>query len=366
MSQLAAATPRTDPDPARVEAFAERILGALNDAALSLMTSLGHRSGLFDTLAGMKPATSAEIAERAGLDERYVREWLGAMVTSRVIECDPGTGRYTLPAEHAAVLTRAAGSDNMAVFAQYIAELGSVESEILECFRNGGGVPYEKFERFHEIMAEDSGQSVLPALADHILPLLPGLREKLEAGIRVLDAGCGRGRALHLLAKMFPQSEFVGYDLSEEAVAWAKAEAERQGLTNVRFEVRDLSRFDQEADPESFDFVATFDAVHDQAKPQALLGGIARTLRDDGVYLMQDIHARCAHHDNLDHPLGTLLYTVSTMHCMTVSLAQGGEGLGAMWGRETAQRYLADAGFGNVEVHRLGHDPQNDYWVVRK
>ena len=354
------------PDPARAEAFAERILGAFNDAALTLMTSLGHRSGLFDAMAELPPSTSAEIAEKAGLDERYVREWLGAMVTSRVVERDVESGRYTLPAEHAAVLTRAAGSDNMAVFAQYIAELGSVESDILKCFENGGGVPYEKFERFHEIMAEDSGQSVLPALMDHILPLMPGLRERLEGGIRVLDAGCGRGRALQLLARTFPKSEFVGYDLSGEAVSWANAESERQGLTNVRFEIRDLSRFDEEAEPGAFDFVATFDAVHDQAKPKALLGGIARTLRDDGVYLMQDIHASCEHHNNVEHPMGTLLYTISTMHCMTVSLAQGGEGLGAMWGRETAERYLKEAGFNEFEPHRLDHDPQNDYWVVRK
>jgi SAM-dependent methyltransferase len=354
------------PDAAKVEAFADRLLGVLNDAGLSLMVSLGHRAGLFDTMAELPPSTSDEIAKSAGLDERYVREWLGAMVTSRVVVHDRATGHYALPAEHAAFMTRAAGSDNMAVFAQYIAELGSVESDILECFKSGGGVPYERFERFHEIMAEDSGQSVLPALLDQILPLIPGLAEKLGAGIRVLDAGCGRGKALHLLAHSFPRSEFVGYDLSEEAVAWARQEAERQELANTRFEVRDLSRFDVEAEPEAFDLVTTFDAVHDQARPKALLGGIARTLRPDGVYLMQDIHASCEHHNNIEHPMGTLLYTISTMHCMTVSLAQGGEGLGAMWGREVAEKYLESAGFRQIEVKRLDHDPQNDYYIVRK
>lgn len=363
MSQSA---PLAAPDPAKVEAFAERVLGAFNDAALCLMTSVGHRTGLFDAMSELPPATSHEIAETAGLNERYVREWLGAMVTARVVEHDPETRRYALPPEHAAVLSRGAGADNMAVFAQYIPLLGSVEDDILECFRNGGGVPYEKFGRFHEVMAEDSGQSVLSSLFDHILPLVPGLLERLEEGIRVLDAGCGRGRALLLMARTFSKSEFVGYDLSEEAIGWARAEANRQGLTNVHFETRDLSQFDEDAEPEAFDLVTTFDAVHDQARPKALLRGIARTLRPDGVYLMQDIHASCEPHNNVDHPLGTLLYTVSTMHCMTVSLAQGGEGLGAMWGREVAARYLRESGFGELKIHRLDHDPQNDYYVVRK
>jgi hypothetical protein len=318
MSQSA---PIATPDPAKVEAFAERVLGAFNDAALCLMTSVGHRSGLFDTMKELPPSTSHEIAERAALDERYVREGLGAMVTARVVGHDPETRRYSLPPEHAAVLTRGAGADNMAVFAQYIPLLGSVEDDILECFRNGGGVPYERYGRFHEVMAEDSGQSVLSSLFDHIIPLVPELHERLDRGIRVLDAGCGRGRALILMAKAYPKSEFVGYDLSEEAVGWAREEAARQGLTNVRFEARDLSHFDEEAEPEAFDLVTTFDAVHDQARPKALLGGIARTLRPDGVYLMQDIHASCEPHNNVDHPLGTLLYTVSTG-----DVGQGGRG----------------------------------------
>jgi 2-polyprenyl-3-methyl-5-hydroxy-6-metoxy-1,4-benzoquinol methylase len=353
-------------DPAKAAAFAERFVDTLNRGALCLMTSIGHRTGLFDTLRGLEPSTSVEIATRTGLDERYVREWLGAMVTGGVIEVDPTTQRYLLPPEHAACLTRPAGADNLAVFSQYISVLGAVEDSIVDCFRKGGGVPYERFPRFHEVMAEDSGQSVLSSLESHILPLVPGLRDRLEAGIRVLDLGCGRGRILHRLAELFPRSTFVGYDLSEEAITTARDTASRQGLEHLSFVVRDLSDFDETADSAAFDLVTTFDAVHDQARPMNLLRGIRRTLRDDGVYLMQDIRGSRHVHHNIDHPIGTLLYTVSCMHCMTVSLAQGGDGLGAMWGEETAIEYLERAGFASIEVERLAHDIQNNWYIVRK
>jgi ubiquinone/menaquinone biosynthesis C-methylase UbiE len=353
-------------DEARAEAFAERFLDTLNAGAICLMASVGHRTGLFDALGGLPPSTSEEIAAHAGLNERYVREWLGAMTVSRIVEHDPALGTYWLPAEHAAFLTRAATPDNMAVFAQYVAVLGSVEDDVVECFEKGGGVPYEKYTRFHAVMAEDSGQTVLSSLIDRILPLAPGLTERLEDGIRVLDLGCGAGRALNLLAERFPASTFVGYDLSEEAVALARAEAEAKRLGNVEFEVRDLSTFDRDAEPESFDLITTFDAVHDQAQPLALLKGIARALAADGVYLMQDIHSSSHVHNNMDHPAAPLLYTVSCLHCMSVSLAQGGAGLGAMWGREKASELLTEAGLTQVEIQQLPHDFQNDYYIVSK
>ena len=352
-------------DGARAEAFAERMLDMLNGGALMVMTSVGHRTGLFDTLAALDGATSHELAGAAGLDERYVREWLGAMTSGRIVELDPESGRYALPAEHAAWLTRAASPDNLAVTAQWIPTLSTVEDDIVECFQRGGGVPYERFHRFHDVMAEESAQTVLSVLFTHILPLVPGMTESLEAGVSVLDLGCGRGRALVMLAERFPASTFVGYDLSGDAVAFGREQAVVLGLDNVTFEQRDLSTFDVDADPAAFDYVVTFDAVHDQAKPLAMLKGIRRALRDDGTYLMQDIQGSSHHHENLDHPGGPLMYMISTMHCMTVSLAQGGDGLGAMWGEENARELLAEAGFSSVDVHLLDHDPFNAYFVVR-
>lgn len=353
-------------DQLKAEAFAGKVLTALNHGALCLMISVGHRTGLFDIMSRSPPARSDEIAGRAGLNERYVREWLGAMVTGGIVEFDPASGSYSLPSEHAACLTRAAAADNMAVFGQYIAVMGCVEDDIVECFRKGGGVPYEKFARFHEVMAEDSGQSVLSSLESHILPLVPGLTERLASGIRVLDAGCGRGRILMRLAELYPRSRFVGMDLSSEATEYAKDQAARSGLKNVEFVAADLSTFEATAEPEAFDFVTTFDAIHDQARPLSVLRGIHRTLKSDGTYLMQDISGTSHVHRDIEHPIGTFLYTISCMHCMTVSLAQGGEGLGAMWGEEKTREYVLKAGFRSIATRRLAHDIQNNWYVVTK
>jgi SAM-dependent methyltransferase len=356
----------TSYDAARAERFEKKIVDILNAGALSLMLSIGHRTGLLDALAAASPATSGEIASWAGLQERYVREWLGAMTVGGIVAHDGEAATYALPAEHAGFITRNALGGNLAVFAQYIALLGSVESDVVRCFREGGGVPYERYERFHDIMAEDSAQTVLPALIDRILPLVPGLTGRLEKGIRVLDVGCGRGKAINLLAAAFPKCSFVGYDLSEEAIRFARTEAHQRANRNVEFVARNLSDFDETAQPGVFDLITSFDAIHDQANPMAVLRGIRRSLADGGVYLAQDIKGSSRHCDNLDHPVGPLLYTISCMHCMTVSLAQGGEGLGAMWGREKALEYFKTAGFSDVQINELPHDIQNYYYVCQR
>jgi SAM-dependent methyltransferase len=153
-------------------------------------------------------------------------------------------------------------------------------------------------------------------------------------------------------------------DLSEEAVAHARREA--AGRDNLRFVAVDLTDFDRTAESESFDLVMTFDAIHDQARPLAVLRGIHRALRADGVYLMQEISGTGDLQRDIEHPLGTLLYTISCMHCMTVSLAAGGEGLGTMWGEEKAREYLTRAGFRSITAHRLEHDIQNIWFVATR
>lgn len=349
----------------RETGFDEWFLTAINGAALMMMISIGHRSGLFEVMSNLNWTDSHTLAEKAGLNERYVREWLKALATGGVVEVDEQEN-FRLPETHASFLTRHSENDNLAMFAQYISLMGSVEDDILECFYRGGGVPYENYPRFHEVMAEDSGMTVLQALEDHILPLIPGIKNRLKEGIKVLDLGCGRGKALLKMAELYPNSSFTGIDLSDEAIGWANNEAQKRRLDNLNFEVRDASDFDITAEPEAYDLVTTFDAIHDQAKPLSVLEGIYRTLKPGGVYLMQDIHSSSHVHKNLDHPMGPLLYTISCMHCMPVSLAQGGEGLGTMWGREKAGQLLGEAGFENFEIHRLDHDIQNDYYTIFK
>lgn len=349
-------------DAERAEAFAGTMLGILNGGAASLFLSVGHQTGLLDTMAELEPATSAEIAAAAGLEERYVREWLAGLTVSGVLEHDPVAGTFALPPEHAACLTRAAGPDNLASFAQYIGLFAEVEQEVVTCFRDGGGVPYASFPRFQRIMAEESAQVNDAVLVDVTLPVVPGLVERLRAGIDVLDVGCGSGHAVNLMAKAFPASRFTGYDFSEEGVAAGRAEAARLGLTNARFELRDVTALDE---PGGYGLVTAFDVVHDTAAPERLLAGIAKALAPGGIFLMVDIAASSHVHENLEHPLGPALYAASLFHCMTVSLAQGGAGLGTMWGEQKALELLAGAGFADVEVKRVEGDILNNYYVAR-
>jgi 2-polyprenyl-3-methyl-5-hydroxy-6-metoxy-1,4-benzoquinol methylase len=348
-------------DATRAQAFAGRMTSLLNDSMLALMVSIGHRTGLFDTLATLPPATSAEIAHAAGLDERYVREWLGAMVTGRIVDFDGARGAYHLPREHAGSLTRAAGPANLGILAQAVGEYGFVEDDVVRCFREGGGVPYTSYRHFHEIQGELSGTVHDAALIDVILPLA-GVTDALRRGIDVLDVGCGRGGAVHRMARAFPASLFTGIDIEAEPIADATREAEVLGLRNARFLATDAARL---AGPGRYDLITGFDVVHDQADPAAVLAGIRAALRPGGVFLCVDIAASSNLADNMAHPLAPALYAISTMHCMTVSLAQGGAGLGTMWGQELALKMLAEAGFRDVELKRVDGDILNNYYVAR-
>ncbi len=348
-------------DDAKAQAFLERTAGVLDSGAVAVMMAIGHRTGLFDTMAALPPATVSTIANRAGLAERYVREWLAVMVIGDVIEYDPVAATYALPAEHAAALTRGGALGNMAVYAQHVALMGAVQEPILECFETGEGLHYSAYPRFHAVMAEDSDQTVVAQLFESILPLAPELMDRLERGIDVLDAGCGRGHTLIAMAQRFPASRFVGYDLGGDAIDAACTSSAELGLDNVRFEVRDLTDFDE---CECYDLITSFDAVHDQKDPADLLRRLYRALRPGGVYLMQDIGGSAALENNRDFPMAAFLYAISCMHCTPVSLAQGGEGLGTMWGWETALKMLAAAGFTNIQRNVLPHDPMNVWFVA--
>ncbi len=348
-------------DEARAAAFAERMTGTLNDAFLAFMVSIGHHTRLFDVMAELPPSTSDAIARAGGLNERYVREWLGAVVTGRIVAYDPASKAYSLPREHAACLTRAAGTNNLATTMCFVSCIGAVEAEVVECFHRGGGVPYSSFHRFHEIMRLWSAQIFDANLIGATLPLVPGAVDRLKQGIEVLDVGCGSGHAINLMAREFPGSRFVGYDFSEEGLAVARSEASAWGLANARFVAQDVAAI---PDRSRFDLITAFDAIHDQAQPRKVLRGIAMALRPGGTFLMVDDRASSYLHENLDHPLGPFLYGVSTMHCMTVSLALDGEGLGTMWGEQKARELLAEAGFAKVVVHTLPGDIANNYYVA--
>jgi SAM-dependent methyltransferase len=328
-----------------------------------LMTSIGHQTGLFEAMAGLAPSTSAEIAAAAQLNERYVREWLAAMVTGRIVEYDPASKTYRLPPEHAASLTRAAGPANLAGPMVLMTDVARVEQQVIRCFREGGGVPYSEYERFDAIMAESSGRRFDALLISEMLPLVAGLVQKLEEGIDVADIGCGSGRAINIMAKAFTNSRFFGYDFGVEAIGTAKAEATSLGAANATFIVRDVADLGER---DRFDLITAFDAIHDQARPDLVLKAIYDALRPGGAFLCADFYASSNLEENLDHPSGPMMYTVSTMHCMTVSLALGGMGLGTAWGRHLAVEMMKAAGFPDVSVHRIREDRVNSYYIAQK
>ena len=345
-----------------VEQAADHVADIINAGAVSVMISIGHRTGLFDVLARLPAATSEQIADTAELAERYVREWLAVMVTAGIVDFDPKHRAYRLPQAYAANLSRCGSAGNLAVYAQTIPLMGSIQDRLLTCFETGQGTRYDDYPCFHQFMAEDSMQTVVTPLFDHILPLGGDITHRLETGIDVLDAGCGRGEALMALAERYPASRFKGYDLCADAIAYAKALAGQKELANAVFATMDMTDFNEAGE---YDFITSFDAVHDQKDPERLIKSLHRALRPNGIYLMQDIGGSAKLENNLSFPMAPLLYAVSCSHCMPVSLGQGGKGLGTMWGWETAEKMLRRAGFCSIERHVLEHDPMNVWFVSR-
>ncbi len=202
-------------------------------------------------------------------------------------------------------------------------------------FRDGGGVPYADFApEFTDVMDAMGRGGFDQFLIDAYLPVVPGLTERLAAGARVADVACGTGHALVLLGQAFPASTFTGYDLDENAIDRARAEAAGAGLTNVHFELADIAQL---AVDTPFDAVFMFDALHDQVDPAGVLQRIHQMLAPDGVLFLREPHAADTLEGNLDNPMAPIQYSVSTLHCLTVSLAHGGAGIGTVFGEQLAR-----------------------------
>ena len=345
----------------RTRAFGEQLLGMLTGGMLAMLISIGHRTGLFEA-AAKGSATSAELAERAGLHERYVREWLGAMVTGGIMEYDPADGRHTLPAAHAVLLTGAT-SRNIGPMANTQLTLGAVLPQVERCFREGGGVPIAEYAAVSAGGLGETWRYVYDEhLVDGFLGRVPGLLDRLRAGARVLDLGCGTGHAVNVMAREFPRSTFDGLDIATDAIADAEAERTALGLSNATFAVSDAAGL---APVRPYDVITAFDAIHDQAQPEVVLRGIRDALGPDGVFVMVDTKFATRLEDNAGNPYAPLSYGVSLLFCVPTSIATGGSGLGAMWGQERAQEMIADAGFADVEVFDTPR-PQNCMYVCRK
>lgn len=354
--------------------FSEKITDILNYSALNLAMAIGYQTGLFDVMDTFDtPQSLAAIAQKSGLNLRYIKEWLGVMVTGQIVEIsrdEGGKNRYYLPKQHGDLITRRAGNSNLGVYTQEIPLLTACAMEaVVEGFKTGKGVDYDRYPRFQAFMSQLADAKHRQVLVDTFLPAVDGgrLMEDLRSGIRVCDLGCAAGVALILMADAFPESRFIGIDLSREAIETARREASRQQLSNLEFVIADAAALKENPEwKDSCDYVTAFDAVHDQTRPLAALQGVYHILAPGGRFSMVDIAARTNLADNLNHPMGPFLYTVSLMHCLPVGLVDGGPGLGMMWGQEKAVEMLKEAGFSEVQVMEIPEDPFNLHFLCFK
>lgn len=353
-------TTQAAPEEQQAPPAVDHLVRILNDASIAILGSIGAQTGLFETLATLPPATSQQIADAAGLDERYVREWLGGIVTAGFVDYDPAAGTYALRPDYAPFLT-GPGPDNLARTLRFLTVMGEVTPKVVERFRVGGGLSYDDYPNFHAWQAEDSAAVNDAALIDAILPLT-GMVDRLREGIDVVDIGCGQGHAINLMAREFPRSTFTGLDFSAEPLERARAEAAAWGLTNATFREHDVATPFGAA---AYDLVTAFDTVHDQADPARVLANVRQALRPGGTFLMVDINASSRLERNLELPWASFLYAISTIHCMSVSLGQRGAGLGTVWGVELAEQMLREAGFTDIVRTQLDEDPFNAYFVAR-
>ena len=341
--------------------FGAKLFQIYTGGMLTNLINIGYRSGLFEAAAA-GPATIEALSERAGLNQRYVREWLGAMATSGIFEYDQASDQFALPTERAALLTgdRAA---NAAPISGMIVHMSKHVPALAHCFRHGGGVGYDAFRPEFTSCMDDVWRRIFDEqLIEGFLGRVEGLDARLRTGIDVLDIGCGTGHAINVMARAYLASRFVGLDIAEDAIEAARQEAAASALSNAAFDVQDVTRLPAES---SFDLITAFDAVHDQRQPAAVLRNACEALRPEGLFLMIEFKFESEIADNMGNPFAPLYYAMSTMHCTPVSLALGGPGLGAVWGDRTARAMLQGAGFGRIE--RLDTPrPQNCIYLCRK
>jgi SAM-dependent methyltransferase len=349
-------------DEARVEEFVGKAIGDFSATMTVGLCHIGDRLGLFKDLRDNGPATAAELAERTAINERYAAEWLRGLAAPGYIDYDEQTGRYELSPEHALVLAVEGGPAFLGGGYQMLPGMLTPMDHIARAFKDGGGASQGEYdEGFWAGMERFTNGWFENFLVQEWILAMPDVKAKLEAGCDYADVGCGSGRALIKLAREFPRSRFVGYDLFPTQAERARANVRAAGLDErIGIEVADAG----EGLPEQYDVISTYDVVHDAVDPLGLLKGIRRSLASDGIYICLDINCADRHEEN-EGPLAAMFYGFSVFYCMTTSLANGGAGLGTCGLPEGKARELCmQAGFS--ELRRVPMDnPFNSLYEVR-
>ncbi len=355
---------RTKIDGERLKHYMQNVFGSLAGAMTSAMIYLGDRMDLFRAMAGEGPLSSQELADKTGLHERWLREWLQALGSAGILEYD-GDGRFSLAPEGEAVLVDENHPANGAGFFSQLPRQMAVAERLPEAFKTGLGLCYDE-------LGEDGAEGVERGLAPFfrallvpaLLPRAGDLVARLEKGARVADVGCGGGVAVLELARAYPGSEFHGWDISQHALDRAAKNLRDSGLTNVTFHD---ARVDPIPSDASFDVVTTFDCLHDMADPLSVMRQIRGAISSEGLWLIADIKAHASYEDNVErNPMAAMMYGTSVLVCMSSGMSEAnGLGLGTLGLHpDLAKKMTEEAGFESFESVDFDH-PVNAFYVVR-
>jgi 2-polyprenyl-3-methyl-5-hydroxy-6-metoxy-1,4-benzoquinol methylase len=371
MSSTSATTPsRTVLDPDELKAYSFRVWNYKKGEMVSLMIHLGDRLGIYRAMDGAGPLTSAELASQTGLQERWLREWMRGQAAAELLDYtasngdDEKEGRFELSAYGTAVLADEDGSLAFASGAFTGGTPPEISEKLADAFRTGIGLSYEEMGPNAAHRTERMlGTWIRLALVPQIIPALDGVHEKLSAGAVVADVGCGSGLALIAMAEAYPKSTFVGYDPNSHGIDRGRQHVEERGLINVELNIAGGESLPEEP---RFDFLLTFDCIHDMPHPSRVIKAIRNAILPDGTWLIKDIRSKPRFEDNLGHPMLAMLYGFSVSACMSSALSEpDGAGLGTLgFNPEVAERMVREAGFTRFVEHDFS-DPANLYYEVR-
>lgn len=349
-------------DMERVERLAFGVVGDMGGAFMMALGYIGDRLGLFKAMAGAGPVTSQELADKTGLNERYVREWGNAMVAAEYIDYEPDAKRYVMTEEQAFVLANEDSPMFVGGGFQFTAPSLLNVNKVMDAFKNGGGIPYNEIgDEVYEAIERFFRPGYVHHLADEWLAAVPDLTDRLQKGARIADVGCGHGQSTVAMGKAFPNSQVLGIDYHEPSIQRARALAADNSLNNVEFLAASVE--EMPTDP-PYDLICSFDCIHDMVDPVGALKAIRSALADDGVYLWGEPNVSDEPLERRN-PVGKVFSALSPLHCMTVSLAHGGAGLGTVIG-EAGARALADqAGFSGFEKLPI-ENPFNQFFALSR
>ena len=343
-----------------VHELAVRVIDDMGGAFIMALGYIGDRLGLFKAMADAGPMTSADLASRTKLNERYVREWLRAMVAAEYIDYHPLTDQYRMSEEQAFVLANEDSPMFVGGGFQFTTPSLWNVSKIIDAFRNGGGISYSEIgEEIPPAIERLFGPSYRNLLTKEWLAVVPGLIAKLEKGANIADIGCGCGQSSVAMAKAFPKSKVVAIDYHAPSIERGRSLASASQLNNVEFI---NAPADQLPRDRKYDLICSFDCIHDMVNPRATLKTIHDALASDGIYLWSEPNASASAHRNRN-PIGRTFHAISPLHCMTVSLAHNGEGLGTVIGEEGARALAEEAGFSRFEKLPIQH-PLNQFFAL--